>query len=114
MNDLSYAEKLSDFAIMKEIGKFVKKQRIDQNLTQEEVAKMAAISRSTMSLLERGDNIALSNLIKVLRVLDALYIFDQFKVVHTISPILLAKENERRRKRASGSNKGSDKNFWKW
>lgn len=102
MNDISDITNLSDSAILKEIGEFVKVKRINQNLRQAEVADQAAISRSTLSLLERGDNIALSNLLKVLRVLDALYVFDRFRVTEPIlSPIQLAKEDEKKRKRAS-------------
>lgn len=71
MNDLSYMSTLSDKAILKEVGEFIKAKRIDQNLTQDDVAKRAAISRSTLSLTERGENIALANLLKILRVLDA-------------------------------------------
>lgn len=59
MNDFSY---LSDLALLKKIGGFVKASRIEQNLTQDEVAGSAAISRSTLSLLERGENIALTNM----------------------------------------------------
>jgi transcriptional regulator with XRE-family HTH domain len=114
MNDLSYTSSLSDAAILKEIGEFVKSKRIDQNLTQDDVAEQAAISRSTLSLLERGDNIALSNLLKVLRVLDLLYVFDEFKVSPQISPIQLAKEDELKRKRASRGHDKNDKNSLGW
>lgn len=114
MNDLSYISSLSDAAILKELGAFVKAKRIEQNLTQDDVAEQAAISRSTLSLLERGDNIALANLLKVLRVLDALYVFEQFKVIEQISPLKLAKEDEKKRKRVSGNNRNTDKDNLGW
>jgi len=114
MNDLSYISLLSDIAILKEVGKFVKAKRIELNLTQNEIAKRAAISRSTLSLLERGENIALTNLLKILRVLDALYVFEQFRVVEQVSPIQLAREEENKRKRASWVNKQSNKNNSEW
>lgn len=114
MNDLSYISSLSDAAILKELGAFVKAKRIEQNLTQDDVAEQAAISRSTLSLLERGDNIALANLLKVLRVLDALYVFEQFKVIEQISPLKLAKEDEKKRKRVSGNNSNTDKDNLGW
>lgn len=53
MNDFSY---IGDGALLKKIGGFVKSRRIEQNLTQDEVAESAAISRSTLSLLERREN----------------------------------------------------------
>ncbi len=114
MNDLSYISGYSDTAILKEVGEFIKSKRIEQNLTQDAVAERAAISRSTLSLLERGDNISLSNLLKVLRVLDALYVLEQFKEVEQISPIQLAKEDERKRRRASRHNKDNDQNTLGW
>lgn len=114
MNDFSYISSLSDAAILKEIGEFVKAKRIDKNLTQDEVAAQAAMSRSTLSLLERGDNISLANLLKVLRVLDALYVFEQFKITGQISPLQLAKEDEKKRKRASGNNNKNDKDNLGW
>lgn len=111
MNDLSYIISLSDTAIIREIGKFIKRKRIDRNLTQDEVADKAAVSRSTLSLMERGKNTALINLLKVLRVLDALYVLSDFKVTEPISPWQLAKEDERKRKRASHNNNRNDKGY---
>lgn len=109
MDEFSYINSYSDKAVLQRIGEFVKQRRIDQNLTQQSLAEKAAISRSTLSLMERGENIALLNLIKVLRMLDALYVLDAFHVERSISPILLAREEHKRRKRA-GRNKGYEQN----
>lgn len=114
MNDLSYISSLSDAAVLKEIGEFIKSRRIEQHLTQDDVAERAAISRSTLSLAERGENIALTNLLKILRVLDALYVFEKFRVTEPISPLQLAKEDERRRRRASRGNHKNDKDNSEW
>lgn len=114
MNDISDNPAYSDTAILSEIGEFLKSKRIDQNLTQDEVAERAAISRSTLSLVERGENIALTNLLKILRVLDALYVFEQFKIRPQISPLQLAKEDEKKRKRASKNNTQPNKDDIGW
>lgn len=45
---------LSDMAILQMIGDFIKKKRIALNKTQDMMAQEAGISRSTLSLLERG------------------------------------------------------------
>ena len=103
MNDNSHITEQSDSALILRIGNYIKTTRINLNLTQDEVAERAAISRSTLSLLERGENIALLNLIKVMRVLDVLYVLDNFEVSTPISPIKLAKADAKRRKRASGT-----------
>jgi transcriptional regulator with XRE-family HTH domain len=97
---------------MERIGKFIQHKRLEQNLSQEEVTQRAVMSRSTLSLMERGQNITLSNLIKVLRTLDALYVLDNFEVIQTISPMLLAEESLKKRKRASKS--GETPNEYSW
>jgi DNA-binding Xre family transcriptional regulator len=46
----------------------------------------AGISRSTLSLLERGETVTLATLLQVLRVLDQLQMMDAFVVEPRISP----------------------------
>lgn len=114
MNDKSYTDwvSMSDAALSKTIGEFIQNHRINQNKTQDEVASSAGISRSTLSLLERGENVAISSLIQVLRILDLLYIMDVFKVSKEISPIEYAKLKKNIRQRASNNNnKESDKDL---
>ena len=103
MNEKSYTNwfSMSDKALIEAIGKFITHHRLNQNKTQKEVADAAGISRSTLSLLERGEKIALNSLIHVLRVLDLLYIMDVFKISQEISPIEYAKLQKKKRKRAS-------------
>lgn len=114
MNDLSYLESLSDKAILKKIGNFIKEKRVQQNISQEELAEKTAMSRSTLSLMERGQNYSILNLLKVLRILDALYVLDAFQVVKPISPLLLAKEEEKRRKRAYKTHKNDTEGDLGW
>lgn len=103
MNDKSYKEwrALSDKSLMETIGNFIRSHRLNQNKSQEQVAEAAGISRSTLSLLERGDKIRVDSLIQVLRVLDLLYIMEVFRIQDTISPIEYAKLKKRQRKQAS-------------
>lgn len=101
MNNIIDIATLSDKAILQKIGFFVQQTRIKENLTQGELAQQAAISRTTLSLLERGENISLSNLIKILRILNALYVLNSFDVQEELSPIALAKGEKRKRQRAS-------------
>jgi transcriptional regulator with XRE-family HTH domain len=92
---------MSDTALAQNIGAFVKHHRLSQNKTQEVVAGAANISRSTLSLLEKGETITVPTLIQVLRVLDLLYIIEVFKIKEQISPIVLAKIDQQKRQRAS-------------
>ncbi|OQX78307.1 MAG: transcriptional regulator [Bacteroidetes bacterium 4484_276] len=102
MNDISYTNwvSMSDKALTETIGSFIKHHRINQNRTQGELAGAAGISRSTLSLLERGETVTLNTVIKVLRVLDLLYVMDTFAVKDEISPIEYAKLQKNKRKRA--------------
>ena len=104
---------MSDKALAEQIGAFVKYHRLEQNKTQDVLATAAGISRSTLSLLERGDAVTLASLIQVLRVLDQLQVMEAFVVQETISPLALAKIEQEKRKRASGKKKNDDeKSDW--
>ena len=82
---------MCDGQILKQVGIFVKYHRLEQNKTQSMLAKEAGISRSTLSLLERGEIVTVDTLIRVLRVLRKLFVIDGFIVSPQISPILIAK-----------------------
>lgn len=112
MSETSYIINYSDKAIMERIGKFIQHKRLEKNLSQEEVSQQAVMSRSTLSLMERGQNITVSNLIKVLRTLDALYVLDTFEVIQHISPMILAEADSKKRKRARKS--GEELNEYSW
>jgi len=100
---------MNDDYIAGQIGEFVKYHRIRQNSTQAMVAKDAGISRSTLSLLERGGIVTVSTLVQVLRVLDQLQVFDKFTIIHLQSPLMLAKAEKKRKHRATTSRKkGTD------
>ncbi|MEM8966185.1 MAG: helix-turn-helix transcriptional regulator [Bacteroidota bacterium] len=103
MNDKSYKkwEAMSDKSLMETIGGFIQSHRLNQNKSQDQVAAAAGISRSTLSLLERGEKVRIDSLIQVLRVLDLLYIMDVFKIQDQISPLEYAKLKKKQRKQAS-------------
>lgn len=102
MTDISFNNwsAMSDIALMETIGKFVQHHRLKQNKSQDEVAQAAGISRSTLSLLERGQKINLGSLIQVLRVLDLLFVMDAFSISESISPIAYAKLKKNKKQRA--------------
>ena len=104
MTDHSFKnwDSMSDKALVKQIGAFITYHRIEQDKTQDALAADAGISRSTLSLLERGETVNLSTLIQVLRVLNQLKVMDAFVVQETISPLELARLEKKKRKRATG------------
>lgn len=98
--DIDY-NALSDDRLLKMVGEFIKFHRIERNIEQSVLAKNAGISRSTLSLMENGKSVNFSSIIRVLRVLDLLHIFDAFKVENVVSPMAMFKMQQKRRKRAS-------------
>jgi transcriptional regulator with XRE-family HTH domain len=104
MHENSFTEwdSKSDSSLAKQIGTFIRHHRMEQNKTQDQLAKEAGISRSTLSLLERGETVTVATLIQVLRVLNQLTIMDAFVVREKISPLALAKLQKKKRQRASG------------
>lgn len=108
MNDISYIDwqSMSDRSLMETIGNFIQSHRLSQNRSQDQVAEAAGISRSTLSLLERGEKVKVDSLIQVLRVLNLLHVMDAFKVQEQISPIAYAKLKKKQRKQASPKKSG--------
>ena len=113
MNDYSYTNwpSMSDMALMETIGNFVQHHRLNQNRSQSDVSKAAGISRSTLSLLERGEKTSLNSLIKVLRVLDLLHVMDVFRVSNEISPVEYARLQKKKRIRARSNKINTNKNL---
>lgn len=107
---------MSDKAILEHIGEFVRHHRMEQNKTQDKLASEAGISRSTLSLLERGKPVTIASLIQVLRVLDQLHVMSAFEVKETISPLVLAKmqkeKRQRARSKAGKKDKSSEETDW--
>ena len=97
---------MTDKRLIETIGQFIQHHRVQQNRSQSAVAEDAGISRSTLSLLERGEKVALITLIRVLRVLDLLHVMDVFKVEQEISPVAYAQLQKKKRQRARS--KGND------
>jgi len=106
---------MSDKALLTQIGLFVQTHRLNQNKSQDQVAEAAGMSRSTLSLLERGKKVRIDSLIQVLRVLDLLYIMDVFKVTEQISPLEYAKLQKKKTQQASPTKiSPKDKNDLGW
>jgi transcriptional regulator with XRE-family HTH domain len=117
MTDNSYNKwnSYTDKGLLTQIGDFIRHHRLKQNKSQSDIAVSAGISRSTLSLLERGETVTTSTLFQVLRVLDLLPIMDSFKIETTLSPMAIAKAQEKERMRASKSNSAEEpEEDWKW
>ncbi len=95
---------MTDRAIAKELAKRIKQQRLNKDLSQRSVAESAGISITAIQGVEKGESTILT-LIKVLRVLGSLDGLESFLPEIIVSPLALAKLEEKKRKKASGKRK---------
>ena len=93
----------SDKAILALMGGWIKETRLRQNKTQQELADAAGINRSTLIQMESGAGGGLLTFVQILRALDQLYLFKNFEITDQISPLLLAKMQRKKRKRATSN-----------
>lgn len=95
---------MSDPAIISQVGTFLRQIRLQQNLTQELVAKKAGLSRSAISDMENGrTGTSLLTVIQVLRGLQLLQLFDNWRITSQVSPLQMARLTGKERFRASGT-----------
>lgn len=93
---------MNNRAVLKEIGVRIRRERLNQNLTQETLAKLAGVSRRVVLDLEAGKGCGLGSLIEILRALRKLDQLDTFLPDPGISPLQLARLRGHERQRASG------------
>lgn len=88
--------------LLKKVGKYIKKIRLELNMTQGSLAEKTGLDRSSISGFENGKGTSLLTLIQVLRVLGKLDIFAPFFDDNMpVSPILMVKLQGKQRKHAS-------------
>ena len=104
---------LADDAILAEIGQRIAQRRLDLQLTQAAVAEQAGVAKRTLERLEAGHSMQMSNLIRILRVLDGLAGLDRMLPEAVPSPMDLLKRKGKPRQRAS-KNRLSDRPVTPW
>lgn len=92
----------SDEDILKELGARLRRERLNRNLTQQELADQAGISRGSIAKLEGGSNSSLKTLVRTLRALGIVSRLDVALSEPEVSPLQLAATRGRSRRRASG------------
>lgn len=98
-------KRMSDKAIVNELGIRIKRNRLLKNYTQQELADRAGLGKSTLQKLEYGSSVTIKTLIQVLRALKELDALDNFIPEPGFSPIELQKLKGKSRIRASRKNK---------
>ena len=89
--------------ILREVGARLRGFRLQRNVTQAELAETAGVGHATVKRAEAGESILLESLVKILRALGRVEALDSFLPEPLVSPIRLADQRERRRRRARGS-----------
>ena len=95
---------MSDSAILEALGNFIQQTRLQQNKTQQQVATAAGINRSTIVQVEKGSGGTMLSFIQIIRALEQLPLFENFEIKQQISPLQLAKMDQKKRQRASNKN----------
>jgi len=110
INNITEISNISDTAILYEIGNSIKQTRLKKNITQDELAKLSGLDRTTISQLENGRAATLLTLVRVLRSLDKLDKLNNFFNEPDVSPLAAVKLKKQTRKRASGKKSNSESN----
>ena len=106
---MKFDELLTPSAMGHELGERLKRARLNLNLTQEEVALSAGISRFVVKKLEQGDG-KVQDLMALLIALDSTDQLNNLMPPQLFSPIQILKLRGKIRKRASSTKRNINKN----
>lgn len=93
---------MADSAILGVIGDRLRQERLNQNLTQAELASRSGVGRIVVQRTEAGKGCSLRSFMRLLRTLGKLDHLNALLPEPGISPIDLARLSGKRRKEASG------------
>ena len=96
---------MTDDAILKHIGLFIKETRISKRKTQVALAEDTGLSSYTISQIEKGKSVTLQVLLQILRALNALYVLDNFKTEEKVSPLEAVKLKSKKKQRVRNASK---------
>jgi transcriptional regulator with XRE-family HTH domain len=85
----------TDEAVLRELGQRLERLRLARNISQEELGRLAGVSRATVIRVERGESVQMSTMVKLWRALDLLAEIDAAVPERLESPIAEV-ERERR------------------
>jgi len=99
--------------VLQELTRRVKQLRLNQNITQDDLAKRSGVHVQTIKNFESGKSTKVITLIQILRAFGELNALDAFIPDPGISPIELLKLKGKERERASGSSDSkNDESPW--
>jgi transcriptional regulator with XRE-family HTH domain len=92
---------MSDSTLVKEICSGLKQMRLNENISQEELAKRSGLNRVTISRMESGRAVTLLTLVQTLRALNRLDVIRAFMEEPVISPLKMFEIQEKYRRKAT-------------
>lgn len=98
--------------MMKELNRRFKEYRISMDITQDELSQISGVSVYTIKNFERGSDIKVSTLEKLLKSLGIKNVFDELIPDMTDRPSYRAKEAEGKVKQRA--HKAQKETEWKW
>jgi putative transcriptional regulator len=108
----------SDAAVLEELGSRLARTRLEQNVSQEQLADEAGVSKSTIERIEAGRPVKLNSFVRILRALGRLELLDRLVPVPLPSPIERVRiQGKQRRRAAEPRHRGSDPHPpspWRW
>ncbi|MBB4662345.1 helix-turn-helix domain-containing protein [Conexibacter arvalis] len=106
----------SDRAVLRELGARLARTRLERNVSQQQLATEAGLSKRTIERIEAGEESKLSNLVRVLRALGMLDRLDALVPEPLPSPIEQLKLHGRRRRRAgrAAARRDEPPRPWTW
>jgi transcriptional regulator with XRE-family HTH domain len=107
----------SDRAVLDELGARLARTRLEQNISQEQLATAAGISKSTVERIETGREVKLTSFVRVLRALGRLELLDRLLPEPLPSPIERIRIEGKRRQRAAEQRRDEEPGspaLWRW
>lgn len=96
---------MNDATVVAQLGKELRRMRLERNQSQAEVAERAGLDRTTVVKLEAGRAATLLTVVQVLRAMDRLDALDGFHEEPQLTPYQVVEQQEKylakQRKRAS-------------
>jgi transcriptional regulator with XRE-family HTH domain len=112
---MKISSQLTDQAIIKELGERLVAARIEQNLTQADLAEQAGVAKRTVERLETGQvAVQFSGFLRVCRALGLLERLDAFLPEQAPGPMAQLKQQAPRRRRATGKKTMETPKAWTW
>lgn len=108
----------TDAVILEELGHRLARTRLERNLSQQQLAHEAGVSKATIERLEAGEPIKSTSLVRVLRALGLLNALDRLIPEPLPSPVERLRLQGRQRQRARGGGQREtppeDAKPWRW